>query len=320
REAETESPVRALAFSPDNLTLATAGDDRLVHTWSAANGRGFETFGGHRGTVLGLAFIAEDAVASVGADTNGMLWDTESAWVLERTIGTGDASSPLVDRVLAVAFSPDGAWLATGGGVPSRSGELKLWRVADGTLVREFQDAHSDTVFSVSFAADGMHLASGAADKFVKVFDLTDGRLAKTFEGHTGHVLGVSWERNGRVLASCGADKVIKVWNLASGQQQQTIGGFDKEVTSIHFIGASNQMLVSAGDHQVRIVRQDGSRVRRFDAGNDFLESAAITPDGLTVIAGGPAGRLRVWDGGNGRLLQSFDPPKPGVPVRLTRE
>src|SRR5207249_3232430 len=39
---ESEQPIRALAFSVDNLTLATAGDDDLIHTWSADNGAAFE--------------------------------------------------------------------------------------------------------------------------------------------------------------------------------------------------------------------------------------------------------------------------------------
>jgi WD40 repeat protein len=47
--AEAEKPIRTIAFSPDNLTVATAGDDRLIHTWSAQTGAPFETLKGHHG-------------------------------------------------------------------------------------------------------------------------------------------------------------------------------------------------------------------------------------------------------------------------------
>ena len=39
---------------------------------------------------------------------------------------------PHAFRVLAIDFSPDGKLMATGGGEPSRSGEVKLWDVASG--------------------------------------------------------------------------------------------------------------------------------------------------------------------------------------------
>ena len=44
---------------------------------------------------------------------------------------SADDSSTFADRVIALDFSPDGKLLATAGGEPSRSGELKLWNVAD---------------------------------------------------------------------------------------------------------------------------------------------------------------------------------------------
>ena len=47
--------------------------------------------------------------------------------------------------------------LATGGGEPSRSGEVKLWEVGKGMLGRSLQSLHSDTVFG----ADGIDALEG---------------------------------------------------------------------------------------------------------------------------------------------------------------
>jgi WD40 repeat protein len=307
---ELEKPVRALAFSADNLMLVTAGDDQLLHTWGADTGQAFETFKGHTGAVLALAFLGAGRITSGGADKSALVWDTTPAWTLERTIGTGDESSPLADRVLAVNLSPNGKWLATGGGVASRSGEIKIWNVADGSLVRELKEPHSDTVFSLDFSTDNKYLASGGADKFGKVFETQTGKPVRTFEGHTHHVLGVSWKRDGRTLASCGADKVVKIWNFATGEQKKTVADFNKPVTSIHFIEGTNEALVSSGDNQVRIVREDGNNVRTFAGAADFVESAAVTADGRIVVAGGQDSVLRIWNGTNGEVIKNFEPPK----------
>ena len=308
--ADSDQPVRALAFSPDNLTLATAGDDGLLHLWSAENGAAFETLKGHKGAVLAVAFANNGTLASGAADRSVVIWDLKAEWQLDRTIGTGDSNSPLVDRVNAVKFSPDGKSLATGGGEPTRDGEIKLWQVDTGKLIRSYTNVHSDAVFSLDFSPDGEYLASGAADKFVKVIELGTGKLVKQFEGHTHHVLGVSWNRNERTLASAGADNVVKIWDFVKGEKAKNITGFDKEVTAISFVGYTDQALAASGDAKVRLVREDASEVRSFSGAADFVESAAVTPDGKTVIAGGQDSVLRVWDGTNGQLLVSFPPPE----------
>jgi WD40 repeat protein len=307
--AESEEPIRCLAFSPDNLTLATGGDDGLIHTWSADNGAAFEASRGHKNAVFAVAFASNGNLVSGGADRSAVVWDLKVGWKLERVVGTGDVNSPIVDRVNVVKFSPDGNLLATGGGEPTRGGEIMLWQAATGQLTRSFTNVHSDAVFGLDFSPDGKYLASGAADKFAKVIDLSTGKIVRQFEGHTHHVLGVSWERNERMLASAGADNVIKVWDFTKGERKKNIGGFDKEVTSISFVGYSDQALAASGDGKVRLVREDGSEVRSFSGDNDFVESAAATPDGKIVVAGGQDGVLRVWEGNNGKLIASFPPP-----------
>jgi len=235
-------------------------------------------------------------------------WDLNPEWTLERTIGSGDADSPLSDRVNAVRFSPDGRTLATGGGEPTRSGEIKLWNVADGKLIQEFGNVHSDAVLALDFSADGKFLASAAADRFVRVTDLALGKMVKAFEGHTGYVLGVAWKRDGRTLESAGADNVIKVWDFVTGERRKNIEGAAKEVTSIAFVGATGESLAASGDGQVRLLRENGEVVRSFEGASVFMNAAAATPDGLVVMAGGQDGVLHVWNGANKERLATLRP------------
>jgi WD40 repeat protein len=193
--------------------------------------------------------------------------------------------------------------------VPSRSGELKLWNVADGSLLREIKDAHSDTVFSVRFSPDQKHLASGAADKLMKVFEVASGKFVRSFEGHTHHVLNVSWLRHGRTLASGGADSAIKVWDFTSGEQKKTITGVSREITALQFLDSRAEALAASGDNQIRLLREDGGNVRIFGGATDYTQTAAITPDGKWLVAGGSDSQFRIWNGEKGDLLKTFAAP-----------
>ncbi|MCA9119214.1 MAG: hypothetical protein H6822_22665 [Planctomycetaceae bacterium] len=306
---ETEKPNHAIAFSPDGLTLATGGDDQKVHTWDSESGAAIETFEGHKGAVHAIAFSADSNIVSVAADNSTIVWDSKPEWKLVRTIGSVDSTEQFVDRVTSLDFSPDGKLLATGGGEPSRSGELKLWSVADGSLVREIKEAHSDVIYGLEFSPDGKQIASSASDRFAKIFDVATGDFVRSFEGHTHHVLGVSWRADGRLLATSGADNVIKIWDVRTGDQKRTITGFNKEVTAVRFVADGSNLVASCGDKTVQMKNADnGGNVRSFGGAADFMYSVGASANGKVIVSGGQDSVVRIWEE-NGQVLANFDPP-----------
>lgn len=221
------------------------------------------------------------------------------------------SQSAFVDRVLALAFSPDGRFLAVGGGEPSRSGELMVCDVESRSLVREIADAHSDTVQAVTFSRDGRVLGSAAADKFVKLFDGENGTLLRTLEGHTDHALGVSIKGDGTAVATSSADASVKVWDAAAGEQRRTITGHGKQVTGVRYVGLSENVVTASGDRTVRLFRTpDGAQLRTFDGPTDYVHALDVSGDGGTVAAGGEDGVLYVWDAKEGKQRHRFEPPQ----------
>ncbi len=251
---------------------------------------------------------------ALGKSGAAVVWDTDPEWKLVRTIGSPDSTEQFVDRVTALHFSPDSTMLATGGGEPSRSGELKIWKVEDGSLVREIADAHSDTLFDLEFSPDGQFIASCAADRFAKIHQVSDGKFIRAFEGHTHHVMGVSWRADGRVLATSGADQVVKVWDAQTGDQTKTITGWKKEVTAIKFVSTGDDMITSAGDPQVSLRDTNGGNKGGFGGPNDFVYTVRISADGKTFASGGESSIVRVWDEKK-QPVASFEPPKEEAPA-----
>lgn len=318
----TEKPWKSIAYSADGKVVAVAGDDNLVHTFNTTDGGALELYTGHAGPVTALAFTADGGLVSGSADQSVKVWSVIPKWTLAGQLGPKPEApldlrpSPFANRVLALDFSDDGKLLATGGGDPSRSGELMIWDMSNLTLVKSIADAHSDTVFGVEFSRDGQYILSGAADKFVKIFEVASGKHVKSFEGHTHHVLDVTWKPDQSVIVSAGADNAIKVWSVDTGEQQRTIAGYSKQVTSLQWVGRANNILSCGGDGTVRFHQTDnGSNFRNFAGGADYMYTIAGSLDEKVVAAGGEDGILRVWNGTNAQVLINFEPVKPAAPA-----
>ncbi len=316
--AEREKPIRAIRFSRDGKELAIAGDGTSISTFDGLNGTPWAILDGHQGAVLALDYAAGHTLVSGAADQTTKAWDLSPGWTLTGVLGPKKEApqdlndSVFISRVLCLDFNPDGTLLATGGGDPSRSGEVLIWDVASRAPVKNLENAHSDTVLGIKFSPDGQQLLSGAADKFVKIHDVAGGKLVKSFEGHTNHVLGVAWRHDAKFIASAGADNAIKIWNVETGEQARTIGGYAKQVTSIQYMGRGPNIVSCGGDKTVRFHQGDnGNNFRNFGGATDFMFAAAASQNEQVVIAGGQDGVLRAWNGANGQVLRTFEPPKP---------
>ena len=98
--------VPALLFTPDGMTLISAGSDRRIRLWDPATGRELRRFVGHEAAVLSLALTADGrTLASGGSDGTVRLWDLADGKERQRFAGSRG-------QVAAVALAPDGSWLA----------------------------------------------------------------------------------------------------------------------------------------------------------------------------------------------------------------
>jgi len=304
-------PIQTVAFAPSGNRILTGGSDGGVKVWDVATGRGLIAFGppaAKAGVALSpirTAIFLDDGRMATAADKLAWTWTYQGSWTEEKTLG------PHVFRVLAIDFSPDGKLIATGGGEPSRSGEVKVWDVATGNLIRSLDTLHSDTVFALRFSPDGTKLATVAADKFLKVINVADGKELKSFEGHTNHVLAVDWKSDGKQLVTAGADNVIKVWDFESGEGLRTLNPTVKQITALRWVPGKSMVVGTSGDPSVRVWNPDnGTIARTFEGASDYLFAVATSVDGGRIAAGGADGVLLLWNGVNGQPIRKIAPAK----------
>jgi WD40 repeat protein len=92
-----------------------------------------------------------------------------------------------------------------------------IWHVASQTLVHT-QAGHTGWLYSLAFHPDSIHLASGAGDNTVRIWDVVRGVETAVLSGHTNWVHGVAYSRDGKLLASGSGDETIRLWHGRTGK------------------------------------------------------------------------------------------------------
>ena len=208
----------------------------------------------------------------------------------------------------AVAFSPDGATLATAG----PSGTISLRESRTGRTIRTL-GGHGGGVYDVAFSPDGSRLASAGGDGTVRVWDVASGReLLALSPRYAGAVLDVAFSPDGTRLASASGDfweggrggsegGGVTIWESATGREVHTLNGHVGTVYRVAFSPDGTRLASAGGDGTVRVWDvASGGELRRLGGHDDAVRGLAFSPDGSRLASAGQDGVIRVGgvDGG----------------------
>ena len=195
------------------------------------------------------------------------------------------------DAVRAVAFSPDGARLATTG----NDSTVRVWDVAGGGQLQVLKESGK---YGLAFSPDGHRVATAGREGIVRVWDLDKGAPQFDIKAHKpGSVRHVTFNLDGTRLATAGEDTVVRVWDSATGKLLQELKGHTSDVYVVAFSPDGKQLASADRDGTVRVwdvAQRRELHVHRGHTGS--VQSVAYSPDGTRLAWAGQDGAVRIWD------------------------
>ncbi len=203
-------------------------------------------------------------------------------------------------NVNALAFSPDGSTLATGGGTSNcidgqwvYSGSIKLWSVSSGACQQTITESYE--VMSVAYSADGQMLVSGDDDGHIKIWDISNGACLQTVSEDYS-VYSVAFAPDGLTVASSNGSN-ISLWKVSNGACLQTFTGHAYGVLQVAFSPDGQTLASASEDYTVKLWQvSNGACLKTISPGEGWVNSVAFSPDGNTLAFG-------CWD----RTLESLE-------------
>jgi WD40 repeat protein len=306
-----EASVTGVGFSRAGERVITGSEDHTARVWEVPTGQlCCPPLRGHHDEVLAVALSADGKLALTGsADGTAQLWDTTTGMPLGLPLRHEDRPGKVkfapdgkpINRVWAVALSPDGTIAVTG----SDDQTARLWSTATGQPLGE-PLRHRAGVTSVAFSPDGKMILTTSADGTARFWEAATGRLMDQINPGQGTLNAAALSSDSRWLLTVPCHGIPELWEL-SAKLRHGIPLRHWEVQSAAF-SPDHRLALTGGLYKTTRLwdtntgRARGTSIRQEGA----IRSVAFSPDGRLFLTGSDDHTAQLFDVAT---LKPYGPP-----------
>ena len=286
-----EAPIVHAAFDADGSRVATADSAGLTLVHETTSGALLARLSDGPAAVLRTAFCGDDQVLTAAADGACRLFDADTGALLWRvTLG----SQPV--RLLLVL--PDGAHFLASSGA-----SMALLEVDGGRRLREFV-GHTAELRCVDVSPDGLLLATGAADRSARLWDLSTGAcrallddwLPEAYDTERD-VFAVRFHPDGGSLLTSAEDGLWREYRLPQGELVRAHGR-GQRLGGIAWLDGGRRALLmpqwSSAFHVYTLAPDTLQQLLPQVVGRPL--SMDVAPDGVLALASSTDGTTQLWN------------------------
>lgn len=292
--------VLCLDRSPDGRWLVTGSKDRTARVWAPGGPSGWRCVAiceGHAEAVGAVVFSkkmesgAGRFLITASQDRTVKMWDlTNVDEDAEQPIKARSlATLPIADKdINSLDLAPNDRFLVSG----SQDKLVKVFEVdfvADNAVQGAIRHVgtckgHRRGVWAVKFSRNDRIVASGAADRTIKLWSLDDFSCLKTFEGHTNSVLRVDFMSQGKQLVSSASDGLVKLWNIKDEACVATLDNHEDKVWALA-VSPDEETIVSAGADSVATFWEDSTAAEQAEKNEALVAAVQSEQDFANFVA-----------------------------------
>lgn len=236
-----------------------------------------------------------------------------SPWTMT-TMLSDPKQQPL--SINAIAFSPDGKFVAAGGDITNdwvpflqlgddqglttskHFSAVEVWDVQQGQDTFTLDSSGQASILSLVYSQDGELLAAGTADGIVNVWRFSEKKRIFALDGHGGGRIHSLFFIPGSQDILAATNKNVYLWRR--GEANYTLSatldypaGF---VNSVALSPAGNLLAVAASDNTVWLqLLPSGTLLQRLGGSKTVISDLAFSPDGILLASRSIDGKLQLW-------------------------
>jgi WD40 repeat protein/basic membrane lipoprotein Med (substrate-binding protein (PBP1-ABC) superfamily)/transcriptional regulator with XRE-family HTH domain len=231
-------------------------------------------------------------------------WAAETEDALRRALLASRLEYTLrghANRILAVAYSPDGARVATA----SDDGTARIWDVSttldtgttNGKELLILPTQTSRGRHGIAYSPEGKRLASASGFGNVKIWDTETGQELLLLQGHTDWISSVAFSPDGTRLVSGSEDRTAIVWDAITARPLATLRGHADQVTDAAFSPDGKRLVTVSLDGYTRIWDSTTyQEVATLSWSSGAINGVAFSPDGKRLATANENRTATIWD------------------------
>ena len=271
-----------VVFLDEEKQFVTCSDDSSIMLWNTASGESIKTLQGHTDRIWTIIKLKDGRIASASSDQKIRIWNITKG-VCERVLSghSGYVCSLLeLPHLIVVSGSQDKT--------------AKFWdlKQTDKLLKRTLTDSKQGRIMCMTLL-NNEQMAIGS-EKDIQVYNIDEGKIAKTLSGHTSLLRDLLLLEDGTTLISGSDDRSIKLWNLSNYSLVRTLTGHNHSANKLHLF--STGILVSASDdYSIKFWKlETGECVKTLLGHTGWVIFCTIMNDG-SLISCGADKTIKFW-------------------------